>query len=60
MSNLSRRQFLFTAGATTAATLLANGCSNSSNSTSSKTASPVAPSPVNATDIPEVTTAKLG
>ena len=60
MSNLSRRQFLFTAGATTATTLLANGCSNSSNSTSSKTASPVAPSPVNATDIPEVTTAKLG
>lgn len=65
MSNFSRRQFIFTAGATTAATLLVNGCSGgSSTSTSSPDsstgASPAAPSPVNAADAPEVTTAKLG
>ena len=65
MSNLSRRQFIFTAGATTAATLLVNGCSGgSSTSTSSPDsstgASPAAPSPVSAADAPEVTTAKLG
>ncbi|MGG6296146.1 CmpA/NrtA family ABC transporter substrate-binding protein [Leptolyngbya sp. AN02str] len=59
MSNLSRRKFLVTAGATTAATLLMHGCSSQSSNTtaSSDTASP---SPVAATDPPEVTTAKLG
>ncbi len=65
MSNLSRRQFIFTAGAATAATVLVNGCSSGSSTStsspaSSTAASPAAPSPVNAADAPEVTTAKLG
>ena len=63
MSNLSRRQFIFTAGAATAATVLVNGCSSGSNTSSSpasSTAASPAPSPVNAADAPEVTTAKLG
>lgn len=57
MSNFSRRQFLITAGATAAGSLLFNGCSSNSTSTSgnSPTASPVA-----AADAPEVTNAKLG
>lgn len=65
MSNLSRRQFIFTAGAATAATVLVNGCSSGSSTStsspaSSTAASPAAPSPVGAADTPEVTTAKLG
>lgn len=60
MSRISRRNFLITAGATTAATLVMNGCSSSrTNETSSSSSSP-APSPVAAADTPEVTTAKLG
>jgi nitrate/nitrite transport system substrate-binding protein len=61
MSKISRRNFLFTASATTAATLIINGCSSSrSTSDSSTTGSSPAPSPVAAADAPEVTTAKLG
>lgn len=63
MSNISRRNFLFTAGATTAATLIINGCTKSttsSTSTGTSTGSSPAPSPVAAADTPEVTTAKLG
>jgi nitrate/nitrite transport system substrate-binding protein len=62
MSNLSRRKFLFTAGATTAATLMVNGCSSGSNTSSNGTASPSAAPAVNvgSGDAPEVTTAKLG
>lgn len=61
MSNISRRNFLITAGATTAATLVMHGCTSSttSSSTGSSTA-PASPSPVAAADTPEVTTAKLG
>ncbi|NJO42169.1 MAG: ABC transporter substrate-binding protein [Cyanobacteria bacterium RU_5_0] len=61
MSNLSRRNFLITAGASTAATFLINACSSGSQtaSTGSGDSSPV-PSPVAAADAPEVTTAKLG
>lgn len=57
MSKLSRRNFLITAGATTAATLFINGCSGSSttDSTSTTEAAPIAPE-----DAPEVTEAKLG
>lgn len=57
MSKLSRRNFLITAGATTAATLFINGCSGSSStdSTSTTEAAPIAPE-----DAPEVTEAKLG
>lgn len=60
MSRISRRNFLITAGATTAATLVINGCSSSKTTTESSSSSPAAPSPVAATDTPEVTTAKLG
>jgi nitrate/nitrite transport system substrate-binding protein len=62
MSNLSRRKFIITAGATTAATFLINACSSGSNSTdgASPEASSPAPSPVAAADTPEVTSAKLG
>jgi nitrate/nitrite transport system substrate-binding protein len=63
MSSLSRRKFIFTAGVTAGATILANGCSGGSSpsDTSSPAASaPAAPAPVAAADTPEVTTAKLG
>lgn len=60
MSRISRRNFLITAGATTAASLIVNGCSSSRTSSNSSTGSSPAPSPVAATDTPEVTTAKLG
>jgi hypothetical protein len=68
MSNLSRRKFIITAGATAAGTLLAHGCSSSS-TTSNGGASPAAggasPSAapavnINPADAPEVTAAKLG
>lgn len=63
MSNLSRRKFIFTAGVTAGATILANGCSggSSTSDTSSPAASaPASPAPGAAADTPEVTTAKLG
>ena len=63
MSKISRRNFLVTASATTAATLIINGCSSSktpSTSASTSASSPAAPSPVAAADAPEVTAAKLG
>ncbi len=61
MSNISRRNFLFTAGATTAATLLVHGCtSNTTSSSTGSSSAPASPSPVAAADTPEVTTAKLG
>jgi nitrate/nitrite transport system substrate-binding protein len=63
MSNLSRRKFLFTAGATAAGAIVVNGCSTGLNSTSSNTASSPAATPavnISAADAPEVTTAKLG
>ncbi len=63
MSSLSRRKFIFTAGVTAGATILANGCSggSSTSKTSSPAASaPASPAPVAVADTPEVTTAKLG
>ena len=68
MSNLSRRKFIITAGATAAGTLLAHGCSSGS-TTSNGGATPAAggasPSAapavnINPADAPEVTAAKLG
>ncbi|MEG4348179.1 CmpA/NrtA family ABC transporter substrate-binding protein [Microcoleus sp. LAD1_D3] len=68
MSNLSRRKFIITAGATAAGTLLAHGCSSGS-TTSNGSATPAAggASPtaapavnINPADAPEVTAAKLG
>ncbi len=63
MSNLSRRKFILTAGATAGATFLVHGCS-SGTSTSTTSASPSAsavPAVSSGTgDTPEVTTAKLG
>jgi nitrate/nitrite transport system substrate-binding protein len=68
MSNLSRRKFIITAGATAAGTLLAHGCSSGS-TTSNGGATPAAGggSPtaapavnINPADAPEVTAAKLG
>ena len=63
--SISRRKFIITAGATTAATLLAHGCSSTPTGTPESAATPEAsssadPSPVAALDTPEVTTAKLG
>lgn len=60
MSKISRRNFLITAGATTATTLIVNGCSSSRSTNQSEGSSSPAPSPVAAADTPEVTTAKLG
>lgn len=63
MSNLSRRKFLLTAGATAAGAVVVNGCSTGLNSkTTSNSSSPAAAPAVNvsAADAPETTTAKLG
>ena len=64
MSNLSRRKFIITAGASAAGTLLINGCSTGLNkSASTSSASSPAASPavnISAADAPETTTAKLG
>ncbi|MBW4442462.1 MAG: ABC transporter substrate-binding protein [Plectolyngbya sp. WJT66-NPBG17] len=64
MSNLSRRKFLLTAGATAAGTLVVNGCStglNKSASSSSGTAPSAVPAVNSGTaDAPETATAKLG
>lgn len=64
MSKLSRRQFLITAGATTATTALLHACSSSTGESSSATntgsGSAPAPGPVGSVETPEVTTAKLG
>jgi nitrate/nitrite transport system substrate-binding protein len=61
MSNLSRRKFIFTAGATAAGAMLAHGCS-SSKSASDATSAPSAAPAVNVAsgDAPEVTAVKLG
>ncbi len=58
MSRLSRRKFIFNAGATTVGALVLNSCSQSTPTTSS--ASPAPKANVTAADAPEVTTAKLG
>lgn len=62
MSNLSRRKFIFTAGATAAGTFIAHGCSAPSSQTSSdNSSSPSSPAAsLSAADKPEVDTAKLG
>jgi len=57
MNRLSRRQFIITAGATAAGTLLVHGCSSVSSETPS---SPRPAANINPADAPEVTTAKLG
>ncbi|AFY65248.1 CmpA/NrtA family ABC transporter substrate-binding protein [Geitlerinema sp. PCC 7407] len=65
MTKFSRRQFLATAGASTAFTLFLHGCASSS-SNSGNAPTPAAASSTNnavnvsAADAPEVTTAKLG
>jgi nitrate/nitrite transport system substrate-binding protein len=59
MSNLSRRKFLITAGATTATAVLINACGGSKTSEPSASSPSTAASP-GAADAPEVTTAKLG
>jgi nitrate/nitrite transport system substrate-binding protein len=60
MSRITRRNFLITAGATTAATFLVHGCSGSQTANTESASESPAPSPVAAADTPEVTTAKLG
>ena len=62
MSNLSRRKFIFTAGATAAGAMLAHGCSSPSKTASTEPASPSAAPAVNVAggDTPEVTAVKLG
>jgi nitrate/nitrite transport system substrate-binding protein len=68
MSKTSRRKFLFTAGMTTAGTLLIHGCTSSnepadggSTSTESTTTPAATPAAnIKPEDAPEVTTAKLG
>ncbi|MEG3956824.1 CmpA/NrtA family ABC transporter substrate-binding protein [Microcoleus sp. herbarium2] len=68
MSNLSRRKFIITAGATAAGTLLAHGCSSgptTSNGGATSAAGGASPTAapavnINPADAPEVTAAKLG
>ena len=58
MTKFTRRQFIITAGAATATSLLAHGCSSGPTSTSS--ASNTQSANISPADTPEVTTAKLG
>lgn len=60
MSKVSRRNFLITAGASAAATMLIHGCSSSNSTTSASPEASSSPSPVASIDAPEVTTATLG
>lgn len=65
MSQLSRRRFLATAGASVAATSLLHACSQSAKESSQSAESTAAgsaasPGPVGSVETPEVTTAKLG
>ena len=65
MSKLSRRKFLFTAGATAAGTLIIHGCASNSNppttsTTPTTTSSPAPAVNVNPADAPEIATATLG
>jgi nitrate/nitrite transport system substrate-binding protein len=61
MSNLSRRKFIITAGATAAGTLLVHGCSSPKSATGGGTSPSAVPAVNSGTaDAPEVTTAKLG
>jgi nitrate/nitrite transport system substrate-binding protein len=59
MTQFSRRKFIITAGAATAASLLAHGCSSGS-TTSQTDAKGTQATNINPADAPEVTTAKLG
>jgi nitrate/nitrite transport system substrate-binding protein len=59
MTQLSRRKFIITAGATAAGTLFVHGCSTPSNTASSTTSSSSV-APIAAADAPEVKTARLG
>ncbi|NEQ24499.1 MAG: ABC transporter substrate-binding protein, partial [Microcoleus sp. SIO2G3] len=58
MTKFTRRQFIITAGAATATSLLAHGCSSGPTSTSS--ASNTKAANLSPADTPEVTSAKLG
>ncbi len=62
MSNLSRRKFILTAGATAAGTVLINGCSTGLKGKTESSSAPSAVPAVNSgtADTPETTTAKLG
>ena len=63
MSNLSRRKFILTAGATAAGTLMVNGCTSKVKSGGDSAGSSPSAAPavnVNAADTPETTTATLG
>jgi nitrate/nitrite transport system substrate-binding protein len=61
MSKLTRRNFLITAGAATAATVFTHGCTSSSTtSNGGSSASGASPSPVANGDVPETSKATLG
>ncbi len=60
MTKFSRRQFILTAGAATAGTLLAHGCSSGPTNTTTTTSTAAPAVNVNPADAPEVTAAKLG
>ncbi len=62
MTRFTRRKFIITAGASTAASLWLNACTSGSSSSNNTASSDGGTSsqPVSAADAPEVTTAKLG
>ncbi|PPS45031.1 CmpA/NrtA family ABC transporter substrate-binding protein [Chroococcidiopsis sp. TS-821] len=61
MTKFTRRQFIFTAGSATAASLLMHGCTNGNSNTATNTNSSTVPAAnINPADAPEVTTARLG
>ncbi|MEG3439156.1 CmpA/NrtA family ABC transporter substrate-binding protein [Pannus brasiliensis CCIBt3594] len=61
MSNLSRRRFILTAGATAVGTAILHGCASSNNTASNSAPAGNTTAPATgAADAPEVTTARLG
>ncbi|OKH24301.1 CmpA/NrtA family ABC transporter substrate-binding protein [Chroogloeocystis siderophila] len=60
MRKFTRRQFIFTAGTATAASLLMHGCTNGNSNTATNNSSTVPAANINPADAPEVTTARLG
>ncbi|PIG93445.1 CmpA/NrtA family ABC transporter substrate-binding protein [Gloeocapsopsis sp. IPPAS B-1203] len=60
MTKFTRRQFIFTAGTATAASLLMHGCANGNSNTAANNGGTVPAANIDPADAPEVTTARLG
>jgi nitrate/nitrite transport system substrate-binding protein len=60
MTKFTRRQFIFTAGTATAASLLMHGCASGNSNTATNNGGTVPAANIDPADAPEVTTARLG